>query len=344
MNKDIHPLEPDALVKLIEGVFGMPVRKITRPGGPKRAVYRVWIGSRTIIASYRPDAARAKAERMIQSRLAPICDRVPAYLGTRAGFTFQADAGAGRLNQRINALDGAGRQALARQAVESILDIQLAAASTDLPHLLPPIDTDPAWTERFATGPTRLARMTGTRMPDYNWRAVQQRITPTRLRFTKSDCRSGNGALDRRGHLRWFDFELSGLRHGAEDLAWLAADEIWPVPMPEMHEIIRDVTARRETGDHDDYMDMFQVYTTLQVSQRLRLILTEARQGGWVSRQRAVKYDYIGSDPGLGARLADNGAWLAAQNPMTADWVPVFEHTAQVFRDVLQAGRRAERT
>jgi hypothetical protein len=334
MTDDIHPLEPKALAALIESVFGETVRKITRPGGPKRAVYRVWIGSRTIIANYRADGARAEVERLIQSRLAPLCDRVPAYLGTRAGFTFQADAGIDRLNQRINAARADDRRALAQQAVHSILDIQEAAAGTDLARRLSPIDMDADWTRHFATGPARLAQMTGLRASDDDWRAVQRRITPERLRFTKSDCRSGNAALDGQGHLRWFDFELSGLRHGAEDLAWLAADEIWPVPMAEMHGIVHDITAARDPSDHADYMDMFEVYTTLQLSRRLRLILTEAREGGWVPQTRAVKYDYVGSDPKLGARLAEGGAWLAAQNPMTRPWVPVFEHTARIFQDV----------
>ncbi len=338
MTTSTHPLTPEALVALIEDVFGETVRKISRPGGSNRAVYRVWIGSRTIIANYRPDPARAETERLIQRRLAPRCDRVPAYLGSRDGFTFQADAGVARLNRRINVVQGGARLALARQAVDSILDIQAAAVGTDLPQRLAPIDIDPAWTARFATGPTRLARMTGKAAPTYDWRAVQRRITPENLRFTKSDCRSGNAALDPQGHLRWFDFEQSGLRHGAEDLAWLAADEIWPVPMAEMHGIVRDITARREPHDHPDYMDMFEVYTALQLSRRLRLILIEAQNGGWVSQRRAAKYDFVGTDPRLGARLARGGVWLAAQNPMTAPWVGLFEHVARLFDDVRRAG------
>ncbi len=338
MNDDIHPLQTDDLVALIEAFFGERVTQISRPGGPRRAVYRVWLGNRTIIASYRRDAQAAELERLIQRRLAPLCDRVPTYLGNRDGFTFQSDAGADRLNLRINATRGAARLALARQAVQSLVEIQHAAAATDLARRMQPIDMTPEWCERFATGPIRLANMTGMRVPEYDARAVQARITPDKLRFTKSDCRAGNGALDATDRLRWFDFELSGLRHGAEDLAWLAADEIWPVTMPEMHAIVAETVATNEPDDSGDYMDMFEVYTTLQISRRLRLILAEARSGGWVPQTRSVKYDYVGADPKLGARLADKGAWLAARNPMTAPWVPVFEHTAGVFRAVQRAG------
>ncbi len=338
MNDDIHPLSTDALVALIETFFGERVTQISRPGGPRRAVYRVWLGARTIIAGYRRDTRVAETERLVQRRLAPICDRVPVFLGSRDGFVFQSDAGADRLNRRINLARGAARLALARQAVQSLIEIQQAAGATDLPRRMRPIDMTPDWCAHFATGPARLAAMTGMGAPDYDAGAVQARITPDVLRFTKSDCRSGNGALDTQGRLRWFDFELSGLRHGAEDMAWLAADEIWPVTMPEMHAIVAETAAARAPGGSDDYMDMFEVYTALQISRRLRLILTEARSGGWVPQRRSVKYDYVGADPKLGARLADKGAWLAARNPMSAPWVAVFEHTARVFRNVLSVG------
>ena len=52
-------------------------------------------------------------------------------------------------------------------------------------------------------------------------------MTQPDTHFVKWDCRAGNAAIGPDGCLRWFDFEYSGLRHGAEDFAWLIADEVY---------------------------------------------------------------------------------------------------------------------
>lgn len=329
-----QPMPPGKLADLISDFFGEEVRKISRPGGANRPVYRVWLPERCIIASFRSDPAVAEKERIILSRLGRNCRHVPRYLGSTRGFTFQQDAGQERLSFRIHTLDGERRTHLARTAYAALFDIQHKAADTGLTDRLHPIDMDPADILHFARGPDRLARRIAAASPDSDWAEISARLAPTRLRFTKSDCRAGNAALDDGGTLRWFDFELSGLRHGAEDMGWLTADETWPVDIETCCSLVEELAIKHEGASHVAFMDMFRLWTVLQMSRRLRLILTEAQKSGWVPTNRVLRYDFVGTDPHLGARLAQKAAWLSAQTPATRAWTPVFARTAEVFARV----------
>lgn len=336
MTGDAAPLSPEALAALVEDVFGDRVRKITRPGGASRPVYRVWLKRQTVIAAFRDDPAAAEKERMILSRLGPVCPHVPTYLGSRRGFTFQSDAGQDRLTVRIRAVSGADRFRLAEAAYASLFEIQHAAITAGLSSVLRPLDMDPDHVLHFARGPQRLAKMVGAEAPDTDWTDIARRITPARLRMTRSDCRAGNAVLDRDGPIGWFDYELAGLRHGAEDMGWLSADEAWPVEIETCCEIVETLAARYEGRAHTGFMDVFRLWTVLQMSRRLRLILSEASTSGWVPRKRVLRYDFVGTDPHLAARLADKAAWLARETAPARTWEPIFARTAEVFRRAVE--------
>ena len=68
--------------------------------------------------------------------------------------------------------------------------------------------------------------------------AAYERVAVAGTQFVKWDCRSGNAAIDNKDKLRWFDFEYAGLRHGAEDIAWLIGDEAWPIRPQDMVDIV----------------------------------------------------------------------------------------------------------
>lgn len=335
--------DPRALAALATAHFGQPVRRITRPGSDKRPIRRIYLRDRNVIASLRPDPERAEKERIVQSLLAPHTAHVPIYLGMRGGVSFQSDAGTKRLSVAINALPPSDRPALAQEAIAAIFDIQRAADKAGLARRLAPVGLDRDWLERFTGGPARLARMIGLNPGAAMPAGLAAAITPARLRFVKWDCRSGNAALDRCDYLRWFDFEHSGLRHGAEDLAWLATDEHWPLPIRAM----RGLIARALPADADEppgqYLRFFDLFATLQACKRLRLILREAGRNGWVARDRALKFDLVGADPRLGRRLARQAVWLAGQQTLTRPLAAVFEATAQVFEGVLSGDGHATR-
>ncbi len=160
--------------------------------------------------------------------------------------------------------------------------------------------------------------------------------------FVKWDCRSGNAALDAADKLRWFDFEYSGLRHGAEDFAWLIGDEAWPLAPEMMLAVMVDGYDTATCEALDSYLDYLSVYTTLHCVQRFKLIVKEANKRGWLTKAKVRKYDDAGVHPEFAAQICRVGAFFAERNPLTAPLVRNFEAAEQGFRDLLrdQAARK----
>ena len=69
------------------------------------------------------------------------------------------------------------------------------------------------------------------------------------------DFRSGNAAIRDDGRLRRFYFEYAGLRYGPEDLAWLSADEIWPIAPDVMADSVKETFDPGSGHDNADYID-----------------------------------------------------------------------------------------
>lgn len=153
----------------------------------------------------------------------------------------------------------------------------------------------------------------------------------------KWDCRSGNAAIGQDGVLRWFDFEYSGLRHGAEDLAWLLGDEAWPLAPDTMLEIVRaefDPTCGYEIEDYIDYLSL---YLAFHCAQRVKLIVREANRRGWQSKTDIRSYDDAGVHPEFGAQVCRVGAYFAARSPLTAGLSRDFEQVQNMFAGLLLA-------
>ena len=183
----------------------------------------------------------------------------------------------------------------------------------------------------FVNSADKLARYLRVARPDLDRASLCARLAQPPAQFLKWDCRAGNAALDAAGALSWFDFEYSGFRHGAEDIAWLIGDEVWPVSAPVMFEIVTDALDGSEGHSRDSYLEFLALYATFHALQRIMLVLSEVKRRGWSSQARAIRYDKIGAHPLMGARVADTGAWCAARHAMTRNLVPVFEQMSRVF-------------
>lgn len=313
------------LVSRIEKVFGRRVTKITAPGGRRRASLRVYFGEDSIIVTNRPDQTRNANEALVLERLAPICDIVPRYLGRDGPLLFQSDVGTKRLSLGIQNASQDVQEQLARAAVEGIFAYQAAGARTDLMQRLPRLGATARWTDRVISGPARLAARVPMSAPALDLAAMERRLADPRTRFIKWDCRAGNAATGADGRMRWFDFEYAALRHGAEDLAWLVADEIWPVPPQVMFPLIRAAQAQAEADDTDAYMAYLALFTTLHAVQRILLILDEVKARGWLPMARVLGRDDVGVTPRLGMRLCETGKWCADLDPLTRPLIPLFE-------------------
>lgn len=316
--------------------FGVPVEDMTFPGGEKRASMRIVVGGRSVIASARPDFRRTHFEAWILQALHPHCDDLPECLGVEGDVMFQSDVGTRRLN--IEVQHSADRAALAQDAVAAIFRIQAAARQTDLPARLPHLGNTRPWLANFVDGvdileplldrgiPARFPRDT---LPDFLDQPGRQ--------FVKWDCRAGNAALDDAGRLRWFDFEYAGMRHGAEDLAWLIGDETWPLDAATMLDIVAQEFDPGCGHARDDYMEYLAIYGTLHCVQRLKLILEEVQRRDWRDASEIVERDDVGRHPVYAANLCRSAAQLADRSRATACLVPYFETAVNAFTEVLQA-------
>jgi hypothetical protein len=263
-------------------------------------------------------------------------DRTPRFLGLDGALMFQSDVGQIRLSQRIHAVAPDKRQDLAVDAVRGLFEIHRAARLTELDKVLPAVGGSPDWVRAFVAKVDQLPLHLGFEESICDKLALAEFIGMPRVQFVKWDCRAGNAAIDETLQIRWFDFEYSGLRHGAEDFAWLIADENWPMDSTEMIAIVAQEYGNNEDRSWAEYCDYLRVYSCLQAIQRLLLILGGVQRKGWVSPAEVLHYDDVGINPHMAIHLCDNAASLAQFHRLTLPLTPVFEKTAEKFRATLQ--------
>ncbi len=319
------------VVKTAEHHFGKTVRRVTAPGGDGRASYKIHFDDQSVFGTLRPNFRRTHLEAHVLKRLEPHCDLIPRCLGVEGEIMFQSDVGGRRLNLEIQTAGAEGREAIAAEAVRAIFSIQSAARKTDLHERLPHLGNNPAWVDNFVNGVRALEPFSPDRTGKVDVNELKEMIAKPGRQFVKWDCRSGNAAIGTDNVLRWFDFEYSGLRHGAEDLAWLIGDEAWPLSPQTMLDI---VTSEFDPGcghSLEDYLAYLSLYLTFHSAQRFKLIIKEAKKRGWQSKNRIRKYDDAGVHPEFGAQICLVGAFFAARNKATAPIAKDFEAARQMF-------------
>lgn len=319
-----------------EQTFGEPVQEIEAPGGEDRSSIRLRMRSLSVIATLRPNYRRTMLEAHVLRTLAPFTDDVPRALGFVDNILFQSDVGRVRLSTAMAAAPFRRRVDLADDAVAAIFRIQAAARQTDLNTIMPHLGADPVWTRSLVNDAKSLAVYGLPLPPAFDRNAAVARLTRGGEQFVKWDCRSGNAALgDRDGRLRWFDFEYAGLRHGAEDLAWLIADETVPVAPDILRQIVIDNFDASCGHAPDDYMDYLSTYVALHAVQRLKLIADEVRRRGWRSKDSILRRDDVGRNPAFALHLCRVGAHFAAHSRVAAPLVRNFEQAEAHFGAVV---------
>lgn len=314
-----------------ESVLGQAPDHISAPGGTSRSSLRLHFGDHTVIATLRPEFRRTHLEAHVLSELAQHCDDIPKVLGVSGDVMFQSDTGAHRLNTEILEYDPADQVELAAEAVAAIFRIHAAARQTELADILPHLGSNPDWITSFVTSVHAMEPYSLGISAGFDKTAVAEFMDFPGVQFLKWDCRSGNAAIGDDGYLRWFDFEYAGLRHGAEDLAWLIADETWPLAPDVMADIVIECFDQGCGHDIAEYMEYLSVYTTLHCVQRLKLIEREVKRRGWLRKARVRKYDDAGVHPDFAVQLCRVGAYYSAQSSLTAPLTRNFEAAEQTF-------------
>ena len=277
-------------------------------------------------------------EAFVLTRLQPFSEDIPKCLGVVGEVMFQEDVGGRRLNQEIAQVNEAGKLHLAHEAIAAIFRIQDAARKSGLNSSMPHLGVNQPWIENLVDAGEALSQFSEGRFMGLDRAPFYQALMRDGNQFVKWDCRSGNAAIGDDDKLRWFDFEYSGLRHGAEDLAWLVGDEAWLIAPEVMLDVINQEFDPNCGHDHDSYFEYLSLYLTFHCIQRLKLITKEARKRGWLSKARVRKYDDAGVHPEFAAHICRVGSFYAQRNPMTAPIGRDFEDAESMFREILREG------
>lgn len=340
MSKKRYKERTKRIVESAERHFKAPVEKVSAPGGEGRASYRLLVGGRSVIATLRPNFRRTHLEAFVLKRIGEHCSDAPECLGVDGEIMFQSDVGGRRLNIEIASADAARRADLAHEAVSAIFRVQSAGRRADLHNALPHLGQNQAWITNFVEATDALAEFSTGRSAGVDRVDLANALDYPGRQFLKWDCRSGNAAIGGDGKLRWFDFEYAGVRHGAEDIAWLIGDEAWPLSPQVMQEVVIDCFDKECGHELDKYLDYLSLYLTFHCVQRLKLIVKEARKRGWQSKARVRKYDDAGIHPEFALQLCVVGRHYADRNRVTEPIARDFEETGRLFAGIIRDGLR----
>ncbi|KZX95271.1 MAG: hypothetical protein ACU0CJ_00990 [Sulfitobacter sp.] len=316
-----RPKEQSAQAQIVAAArkhFGQDVARVSAPGGENRSSFRLHLTDRTVIATLRPNFRRTHLEAHVLTELGRHCSDLPECLGVVGEIMFQSDVGKRRLNVEVAQVAPAVQLDLAGEAVSAIFRIHGAARQTELNAIMPHLGNNRDWVLNFVDAVDFLKDLGGGISDQFDRTAAYERINAPARQFVKWDCRSGNAAIGRDDKLRWFDFEYAGLRHGAEDIAWLIGDEAWPVAPQDMVDVVIDAFDPTCGILLPDYLDYLSVYLTFHAVQRLKLISKEAKKRGWLSKDRIRRYDDAGVHPEFAAHICRVGAYFSDQSELTA--------------------------
>lgn len=339
MAKSSNQKRIDRIVQAAEDFFGQEVERVTAPGGEGRSSFRLHLEDRDVIATLRPNFRRTHLEAHVLEVLGTQSNDIPKVLGVDGEILFQSDVGRRRLNQLAARSAPEKRLELAAQAVEALFRIHAAARKTGLNETMPHLGANDAWISNFVNAVDALQPYSRGIPASFDREAVSEAMRPPAGQFVKWDCRSGNAAIGPDDHLRWFDFEYSGVRHGAEDFAWLIGDEAWPVAPEDMADVMIDAFDPGCGHNIDAYLEYLSVYLTLHCVQRFKLIVKEAKKRGWLSKERVLKYDDAGVHPEFAVQICKVGSYYSRQSRLTAMLCANFDAAQASFEEVLREGR-----
>lgn len=313
-------------------VLGAEPQKISTPGGKSRSSLRLHYPDHTVIATLRANFRRTHLEAYVLEQLAPHCDDIPRVLGVHDDVLFQSDTGQTRLSTEIIEHGEADQLELAAEACAAIFRIQAAARQTSLHEMLPHLGANRDWIGNFVASVDALEPYSMGISKKFDFPAVASFVDRPGVQFLKWDCRAGNAAIGEDGFVRWFDFEYAGLRHGAEDFAWLIGDETWPIAPDKMADVMIEIFDPGCGYSISDYLEYLSAYTALHCVQRLQLIQKEVKSRGWLSQERVRRLDDAGVHPEFAAQLCRTGAYFAAQCRLTEPLSRNFEAASRAFR------------
>ena len=302
------------------------VTRISRPGGRKRDVLRVYFNSGpNWILVRRRKSHRAEREIAVLDALADHTGlRIPKRIGSLGEWSILSDLGNRRMSLHIQQTPPGQRWDVAARTITGILEFQDAANTCPAVQSLPHIDLGDSEMLHIAKGPSRTCLRYGIDLPVPDPATLLPWIGADRPTFIKGDCRAANIVLDAAGQLGWIDFEFAGLRHGCEDIAWFLCDETLPIAL-DGHLDDLDTLVRQARPDVPEaYLKTLVINAALHAGARLRVIGNELIGKSWLDYAEILNDDLVGVHPTLAIKLARKGALLADQYRETRPLVDVY--------------------
>jgi len=331
MAEKTEKLNPEAVAKISEQIFAMPVERVTAPGGKTRESLRVHFSNRTIVATQRSYPGRMRLEVEVLKRLTEHGAPVPKFLNGNERIFFQQDVGSRRLSGEMMNANDTGKIDIAARAFDSLLKIREAGEKSGLADIVPALGTDEKWVKGFLGTSVRTSKKFDIAPPTVDFQELTDRLHVPATTFLKWDARPGNASIGAKGQVFWFDWEHCGKRQGMEDFAWLAGDEFWPVGCDDAVKILEELLPKDRAKGDLEYLGLF---ITFHIIQRLTIIHRRFTKAGWVDAEKAMKYDKIGVDPELGRRLCRHGSGWADRSELTRPMLRWFEDCAKSFDDM----------
>lgn len=311
--------------------FGRDVVSVEPLNSTAFSSFRVRFSNEAVIATQRRNFRSTHLEAMILEQMSPLCDDMPRYLGMTDGILFQSDLGGTRLDIEVLDHEPADQIELAAEACASIFRIQSAARQSGVVGMVPKIGTTQEWMENLVGSVDALQLFSRGIPENFDYQAVADKMVVSKRGFVKWHCRPNYAIICDDGFLRWNGFEMSGARHGAEDLAWLMGDERWPLEPDDMMQIVRDTFDPNGNDPLEQYIDYLSVYTALHCVQRFKIIVRDAQENGWHSKNVDNRKENPGVDTVQAKHLCEVGAFFADRCKLTRDLVPNFEQTARAI-------------
>ena len=310
----------------IERLAKRAVTRISRPGGRKRDVLRVYFntGPNWILVRRRK-SHRAEREIAVLDALAGQADlRVPRRIGSLGEWSILSDLGNRRMSLHIQQTPPDQRWDVAKRAIAGVLEFQDAANACPAVQSLPLVDLDEEALSHIAKGPSRTCSRYGIDLPVPDPATLMPWIGAHRPAFMKGDCRAANIVLNSAGQLGWIDFEFAGLRHGCEDIAWFLCDETLPIALDGHLDDLDTLVREARPDDPQAYLKTLVINAALHAGTRLRVIGNELHGKSWLDYAEILNDDLVGVHPTLAIQLARKGALLADQYRETRPLVDVY--------------------
>jgi aminoglycoside phosphotransferase (APT) family kinase protein len=285
--------------------FGQEPDRIQTPGGRRRRTIIVEYGPDLYVVSRRKTVARARLEEQVLKALAPT-DHVPGFVARSERYLVQEYVPGQRLTQAFETATPRQQRHLVDLALQTLAQLQSAAAQTDLSDQAPAISKRKGLEDSLLTRPDRIAAMLDIAVPKFDRAALRRDFTAGAPLFVKWDARPGNALVRPDGSVCWFDWEHSGCYASQADPAWFLADEWCPDfgedPAP-------GGFAPAALAGSPEFLS----FAILHSCHRLWLILDRKGSGRWWSYESCLKNDYIGVTAQHVDRICTRAARWASQ-------------------------------